>query len=78
MLFFSSPSCSHVIFVWVYIIIIISVPSPDSSSAGGILAKTGWFCERKHYLAGLMNSEMSGKSAGWSEKFRPVNELITV
>jgi len=60
MSFFSSPSCSHVIFVWVYIIIIISVPSPDSSSAGGILAKTGWFCERKHYLAGLMNSEMSG------------------
>ena len=30
MSFFSSPSCSHVIFVWVYIIIVISVPSPIS------------------------------------------------
>ena len=29
-----------------------------------ILAETDWFCERKHCLSGLMNSEMSGEPAG--------------
>jgi hypothetical protein len=29
-------------------------------SDGRILAETGWFCERKYCLAGLINSEMSG------------------
>jgi hypothetical protein len=45
-------------------------------SAGRISAETGWFCERKHCLAGWMNSKMSGEPAGWSEKFRPANKSI--
>jgi hypothetical protein len=42
-------------------------------SAGKILAETDWFCERKYCFAGLINSEMSGGPAGWSEKFRPAD-----
>jgi hypothetical protein len=36
-------------------------------------AETGWSCKRKYCFAGLINSEMSGGPAGWSEKFRPAN-----
>jgi hypothetical protein len=39
-------------------------PRHRRRSAGRISAETGWFCERKHCLAGSMNSKMSGQPAG--------------
>ena len=40
--------------------------------------KLAGFVREKHCLTGLMNSDLSGKPAGWSELFRPANRLNVI
>jgi len=57
--------------------------APEKLLTGPVRLAESWlklagFVREKHCLASLMNSDLSGKPAGWSELFRPTNGLTVI